>query len=78
MNQIEHITLTTALIIAVTVLWTSNNRKEALLIACIKTISESTAKASSAIEELRKVIETSTEVTRELKDSIAHLRSKNV
>ena len=78
MTQIEHITLTSALIIAVIVLWKSNDSKETLLIACVKSIAESTAKASSAVEELRKVIETSTEVTRELKETIAQLRSKNV
>ena len=73
MTQAEHITLTSALIIAVIILWRSNDKKDNLIISQTKTITTSMDSITMSNLELRKIVEESVQTKRELTNVIEKL-----
>jgi hypothetical protein len=72
-NSIEHLTLNGALICAVVVLWKQLGKKDDMLVASVKTVTENLAVTAAANVELRTIITESVEVNRHLTAAIEKL-----
>jgi hypothetical protein len=70
---IEHLTLNGALIVAVVALWKQLGKKDDLLIASVKTVTESLAAAAASNIELRVIITENVSANRSLADVISKL-----
>jgi hypothetical protein len=71
--SIEHLTLNGALICAVMMLWKALGRKDDLLVASTKTVTEALASAASSNAELRTIITENVSANRELAAVIGKL-----
>ena len=73
-NAAEHLTLDGALLVAVVVLWKSNQEKDRQLIETVKTVTSTLHSVNASNQELRKVIEESIRAKDQLREAIEHLR----
>ncbi len=71
--SIEHLTLNAALIVAVTVLWKQLGKKDDMLVASVKTVTESLSATAAANVELRGIITENVAANRQLAAVIAKL-----
>ena len=71
--SIEHLTLNGALILAVVVLWKQLGKKDDLLVASTKNVTEALAAAASSNAELRGIISENVSANRTLASVIAKL-----
>ena len=71
--SIEHLTLNGALIVAVVVLWKQLGKKDDLLVASVKTVTESLASAAASNIELRGIITENVSANRQLAAVIGKL-----
>jgi len=73
-GQIEKLTLTAALVIAVGVLWKTLSKKDVIVLECNTKMIEALIQVTDSNRELRKIIESQLDVNRGLAESIESLR----
>lgn len=73
-TQAEHLTLSSAMLIALVILWRAFEAKDNLLVISTKQVTEALAVAAASNVELRKIIEESVGAKRELSEEIRLLR----
>lgn len=73
-QTVEHLTLTTALVIAVAILWKSLVAKDQALIASTKTVTDALSASAASNVELRKIIQDSVDAKISLAATLGDLQ----
>ena len=75
-SQIEKLTLTSALMVAIWILWKALTKKDDELLKALQLVSSTLAQTNNLNAELKRTIECNTEVQQELVGAIAVLEAK--